>query len=248
MPPIFSQKSSIVSLVLIGVGIYCHIKGTTLSSANENMITQAIGLIFDILAGNIAYFVSLHNKNKSAINQHADVINQSTATASNPGPSTTATVLKLLFIGGMAAAMTGCLGGCAQFNQMSDQDKVSQAETVFTTAVTALSAAKTANLIDAQDYHTIVGIETTISAAFDTVHADLDAGGKLDGNTAWSVLNTTLQQLAVFQWRFTNGRGNNSGNRGPASLPSSSRSTDYSTTKGWAVIDYRTTRYHRTAA
>lgn len=246
MPPILTQKSSVVALVSLIVGIICHIRGASLSDSTNADISQVVGLIFDLVAGNIIYVLNLHLKNKQGI-ATIDPTAVNTPSPMTPAASsinTTGTVAKLLILGTICAYVTGC----ASFGQLSDQDKVSQSESVFTVAVTALSAAKGANLIDAQDYHSIVGIEQTLSAAFDQVHADLDAGGKLDGNTAWNVINTMLNQITAYQWRFTHGTGNPGGNSGPTTIPSSRGPIGDPIGKQRGITDRRTTVSYRNTA
>lgn len=95
----------------------------------------------------------------------------------------------------LALFAAGCAG-------QTPAQQVATAENSFTLAVTALTAAKANNLISDADYHTIVGVEQAVNAAFTQVETDIAAGTALDASEAWKAANAALQQLLVYKWRY----------------------------------------------
>lgn len=67
MPPIFKQKALIVALVGYFIGAYFHWRGRHLSTDDSAELKQGVGMVFDLLSTNFAWFMAKHNQNKVCI-------------------------------------------------------------------------------------------------------------------------------------------------------------------------------------
>ncbi len=85
MNPLLAQKSNLIALVLLVVGICFHIRGRNLSTDQTAQVQQGLGLLFDVLAGMIPYFKTLHMSNAQNIQDNRTVIN-ATSPAGNLPP------------------------------------------------------------------------------------------------------------------------------------------------------------------
>lgn len=208
MPPILQQRSTVIALVLLVVGLCFNIAGKNFSSDKMSAVQQAIGCLFDILAVNIPYFMNLHNQTAAKLEDHIDL---PATEAHPPEPESMGKILTIILVMGvtlLSIGSSGCTadGKLALLNgNLSDADKVAQAEGVYTGALQVLITAEQTHTISPQDYHAAMNIARTINSGFNQVHVDLKAGAKLDKSEAWSVIQTALNQFLVYKWSVNHG-------------------------------------------
>lgn len=225
MPPILQQKSTIISLLLYVVGIILHIRGRNLNTDQTAMLSQGLGLLFDVVATNIMYFAALHKKNATNIQINSDTI---AATPGAPDPvvtpvaqaiATGTKVIPILFLIFGLTFLTGCAnlqGG----KTLDDKAKVFQAEQIFNVTLQSLTVAYQNHLLTDDEWTKINPIVQAANAALNQLHTDVDAKVPIDGTEALRAVGAALDQLTVLKWSKPSGPSNNNSTRpvGPQSL------------------------------
>lgn len=102
-----------------------------------------------------------------------------------------------------------CVAGCAFLNPNGQtEDKLAAVEKTYTATMQSLASLRRQGHVATPDWQVIKEISETCDAAFESVHADLDAGRKIDLDAALRGIRASLERLQNYESEAKRERGN----------------------------------------